>query len=51
MAFTMCFFCLYSAWRYDSRDLSQAPRALRRGIIEASVFAALVGVLVTVFYA
>jgi phospholipid/cholesterol/gamma-HCH transport system permease protein len=51
MAFTMCFFCLYSAWQYDARDLSQAPQALRRGIIEASVFSALVGILVTVFYA
>jgi ABC-type transporter Mla maintaining outer membrane lipid asymmetry permease subunit MlaE len=51
MAFAMCFFCLYSAWRYDSRELSQAPGALRRGIIEASVFSALTGVLVTVFYA
>lgn len=51
MAFTMCFFCLYSAWRYDSRDLSQAPMALRGGIIEASVFGGLVGVMVTVFYA
>jgi ABC-type transporter Mla maintaining outer membrane lipid asymmetry permease subunit MlaE len=51
MAFTMCFFSLYSAWRYDSRDLSQAPRALRRGIIEASFFTAIIGLLVTVFYA
>ncbi|MDR2406311.1 MAG: ABC transporter permease [Deltaproteobacteria bacterium] len=51
MAFTMCFFCLYSAWQYDARDLSEAPQALRRGIIEASVFSALVGILVTVFYA
>ncbi|MDR2200077.1 MAG: ABC transporter permease [Deltaproteobacteria bacterium] len=51
MAFTMGFFSLYSAWTYDSRDLSLAPRALRRGIIEAAVVSALVGVLVTVFYA
>jgi hypothetical protein len=51
MAFTMCFFCLYSAWQYDAKDLSQAPQALRRGIIEASIFSALVGILVTVFYA
>lgn len=51
MAFTMCFFCLYSAWRFDSRDLSKAPSALRTGLIEASVFSALAGILVTVFYA
>jgi phospholipid/cholesterol/gamma-HCH transport system permease protein len=51
MAFTMFFFCLYSAWQYDATDLSKAPQALRQGIIEASVFSALVGILVTVFYA